>query len=92
MAPQIAEKAKPAMLDVSAATKTAAIVHAEMAGGFASVSKLAQAVSAATPAPQRARRFWSSADSQSRNTSDRAWRARTSGFDDAENAGGNAAF
>jgi len=40
MAPQIAEKAKPATLDVSAAMKTAAIAHAETAAGFVSASKL----------------------------------------------------
>ena len=32
MAPQIAEKAKPAMLDVKAATKIAAIAHREKCG------------------------------------------------------------
>ncbi len=38
MAPQIAEKAKPAILDESAATNTAAIAHGETANGFESVS------------------------------------------------------
>ena len=38
MAPQIAEKAKPAMLDERATTNTAAIAHGETAIGFASVS------------------------------------------------------
>ena len=32
MAPQIAEKAKPAMLELSAATKMAAIAHSEKCG------------------------------------------------------------